>query len=112
MIHRDVKPANLLLNEKFQLVMADFGTARQIDTSDLLSESNWQLRRVASQHLLTMGKRLSDEEELVGSEDYVSPETLTGNRKVHHQGADLWSLGVIMWQLFSKARDTPFASKS
>jgi serine/threonine protein kinase len=92
--------------------MADFGTARQIDTSELLSETNQQLRRVASMHLLTMGKRLSDEDELVGSEDYVSPEALTGDRKVLTQGADLWSLGVIMWQVFSKARDTPFASKS
>jgi hypothetical protein len=29
-----------------------------------------------------MGKRLQDEEELVGSEDYVSPEALAGQRKV------------------------------
>ena len=83
MVHRDVKPANLLLNENYQLVMADFGTAKQIDTSELSNET-LKLRRVASQNLLMMGKRLSDQEELVGSEDYVSPETLTGDRKVYH----------------------------
>ena len=88
--------------------MADFGTAKQIDTSEL-SNSTTGIRRVQSQVALGLGKRLQDEEELVGSEEYISPEALSGEKRVCHQGADLWSLGVIIWQIFSKERVTPFA---
>ena len=51
-----------------------------------------------------------DEEEIVGTEAYISPETIetcSGKPQITF-GSDLWSLGVIIWQIFSKDNSTPF----
>ena len=91
--------------------MADFGTAKTIDDSELSNMSK-QLRRTRSQPIHVMAEQFTageEDEGLVGSEDYISPEALAGDRKVLNQGNDLWSLGVILWQMFSRERVTPFA---
>lgn len=49
------------------------------------------------------------DENLVGTEAYISPEAIQANNfeKVSFE-SDLWSLGVIIWQLFSSSNSTPF----
>lgn len=58
-----------------------------------------------------------DELELVGSKNYISPEALAENFESSSGphvsfGTDLWSLGVIIWQLYSSENLTPFESDS
>lgn len=102
-LHRDLKPANLLLNEKFQLVLSDFGTAVQINQPEEL-----QLRKTKSHACLNQALCGVDyAEELVGTQEYISPEALARNQKLTF-GNDLWSLGVIVWQMYSRENRTPF----
>ena len=52
------------------------------------------------------------EDNLVGTEAYISPEAIHANKfeSVSFE-SDLWSLGVIFWQLFSSDQTTPFQGK-
>jgi hypothetical protein len=71
-LHRDVKPDNILLGPHGRIVLTDFGIARiEGDT------------------------RLTDTGGFVGSPEYIAPERVLGR----HPGpaGDLWSLGVVLY---------------
>jgi serine/threonine protein kinase len=50
----------------------------------------------------------NDDQSMVGTQDYISPEAICGKKSEISFAADLWSVGVIVWQLFSKKNITPF----
>ncbi len=85
-VHRDVKPANLLLNENDEVVVADFGIAR----TD------------AAPGLTTTGIS-------IGTPQYMSPEQILTPETVD-QRADIYSLGIVLYELLSGR--TPFDSGS
>ncbi len=76
MIHRDVKPANLMLdtNENDRVVLTDFGIAKIV---------------TGSQFTVTGG--------LVGTPAYMAPEQGVG--ETGDERSDLYSLGVILYQM-------------
>jgi len=85
-VHRDVKPANVLLTPEptRQVKLTDFGIAR-FDTSNLTHDG-----------------------QLLGTPNYMSPEQVQG-REVDHR-SDLFSLGVIVYE--SITRHKPFAGEN
>lgn len=123
-VHRDLKPGNFLFSESWHLVLADFGTAKEVkahnDEKGIITAtlSSGGLMRQSSANNLLKGAPKNDElfKELdkdgegeargsfVGTEDYVAPEVI----KSEHSSfsADLWSLGVIVFQLITGK--TPF----
>ncbi|MER6451822.1 serine/threonine-protein kinase [Streptomyces sp900105245] len=71
-LHRDVKPDNVLLGRYDRVVLTDFGIARiEGDT------------------------RLTDTGGFVGSPEYIAPERVLGQRP--GPASDLWSLGVVLY---------------
>jgi len=80
-VHRDVKPANLILTKNGALKVADFGIAR-IDTSNLT----------------TMGM-------VMGTPSYMSPEQCQG--QTVDRRSDLFSAAVVLYELLSGEK--PFA---
>ncbi len=78
-IHRDVKPANVLLTRDGQVKLADFSIARDADLP-----------------AITMTGAL------VGTPAYMSPEQVWG-REVDAR-ADLWSAGLILWEMLAGRR--------
>jgi serine/threonine protein kinase len=52
----------------------------------------------------------NDDQNMVGTQDYISPEAICGKKSEISFAADLWAVGVIVWQLFSKKNTTPFQS--
>jgi eukaryotic-like serine/threonine-protein kinase len=71
-LHRDVKPANVLLGTDGRVVLTDFGIAMATDTSTLTRTG-----------------------EIIGSVDYLAPERLRGEPPA--AAADLWALGATLY---------------
>lgn len=71
-VHLDLKPSNLLLNEKDTVKLLDFGLAQNSACSPL---------------------------KISGTPSYISPEVISG--QAPDGRADLYSLGILMYQIFT-----------
>ena len=76
-IHRDIKPENIFVNQFGDFKLGDFGIARSLE------------------HITTGLSRK-------GTYSYMAPEVVKG--KVYDSGADLYSLGLVMYQYTNKNR--------
>jgi eukaryotic-like serine/threonine-protein kinase len=92
LVHRDVKPSNILLGEKNKPILTDFGIAKLLETDE------------SHQTLTGTGVGL-------GTPEYMAPEQGLG-KKIDGR-ADVYALGVVMYELLTGAKpfkaDTPMA---
>ena len=77
-VHRDLKPGNILINDTDELKIVDFGLAAAASTVD---------------------SRLTKTGILVGTPTYMAPEQVRG--KSIDARTDIYSLGVIMYEMFT-----------
>ncbi len=80
-IHRDLKPGNILVDGDGQPKVLDFGIARVTDAD---------LRTVTLQ---------TDVGQVIGTIPYMSPEQASGNPELLDQRSDVYSLGVVAYEL-------------
>ena len=83
-IHRDLKPGNILVDETGQPKVLDFGLARAIERD-------------------TYATRQTDLGQLVGTVAYMSPEQVLGDPLELDTRSDVYALGVIMYELLTGA---------
>ncbi len=86
-IHRDVKPANLMVSQRGQVKIADFGIA--------LANAD-------------MNAKLTSVGEMVGTPGYLPPELLLGHAV--DQRSDVYALGVALFEMLTGR--TPFSDAS
>jgi serine/threonine protein kinase len=77
LVHRDVKPQNVLLTEDGRAKVTDFGIARSIDVQRGLTETGTVL----------------------GTSDYISPEQARGGAV--DECSDIYSLGAVLYELLT-----------
>ena len=83
-VHRDLKPGNILFDESGEPKIVDFGLAKRGSGSDLTRT-----------------------QAVMGTPAYMAPEQARGNSRLAGPAADIWALGVILYECLTRQR--PFA---
>ncbi|HEX7735360.1 MAG TPA: protein kinase [Ktedonobacteraceae bacterium] len=91
LIHRDIKPGNLLFKSDGNLLIADFGLVKVLEGDDR--------EGVPLQTISETGQLLA------GTPEYMSPEQIDGHAL---PASDLYSLGIVLYEMVTGTR--PFSS--
>lgn len=86
LVHRDVKPQNVLLSAQGHAKVADFGIARELEASDGLTKTG----------------------RVLGTTDYVSPEQAMGEGVTGQ--SDVYSLGIVLYEMLTG--EVPFKGEN
>src|SRR5437667_2772536 len=84
-LHRDIKPGNILLDAKGEPHLTDFGLARLIETESTVTRTL----------------------EVLGTPSYMAPEQAVGNNAAVSSATDVYGLGAVLYQLLTD--HPPFA---
>ena len=82
-VHRDIKPGNIMITDKGEIKVMDFGIARVTDDPNATMTGTWNV---------------------VGTAQYLSPEQATG--EVADARSDIYSVGCLLFELLTGR--TPF----
>jgi eukaryotic-like serine/threonine-protein kinase len=91
LVHRDVKPANILVSDSGHLKLADFGLARIGATP-----------ASAADETATAPPQLTEPGTMLGTIDYASPEQARG--EAVDQRTDVWAFGCVLFETLTGRR--------
>jgi WD40 repeat protein/tRNA A-37 threonylcarbamoyl transferase component Bud32 len=78
-LHRDIKPSNILIDSYGKPHVTDFGLARRLEQDSSLTQTG----------------------AFLGTPNYMAPEVASGQAKLATTTADVWSLGIVLYQLLT-----------
>src|SRR5437588_8714927 len=84
-LHRDIKPGNILLDAKGEPHLTDFGLARLVETESSVTQTL----------------------DVIGTPSYMAPEQAVGNNAAISRVTDVYGLGAVLYQLLTG--QPPFA---
>jgi len=98
-VHRDIKPDNIMVDEAGHARILDFGLARALE-GDLMAGSVSEIE--------TMTQAITGEGRVMGTAAYMSPEQARGD--IVDARSDIFSLGITLYEMV--ARRHPFAGRT
>jgi TolB-like protein/Tfp pilus assembly protein PilF/tRNA A-37 threonylcarbamoyl transferase component Bud32 len=87
-LHRDIKPGNILLDQNGEPHLTDFGLARLLETDSTVTRTR----------------------EIMGTPSYMAPEQAAGETTKVSRGTDVYGLGAVLYQLLTG--HPPFAGET
>jgi TolB-like protein/Tfp pilus assembly protein PilF len=84
-LHRDIKPGNILLDAKGEPHLTDFGLARLVESESSVTQTL----------------------DIIGTPSYMAPEQAMGNQAAVSSATDVYGLGAVLYQLLTG--QPPFA---
>jgi serine/threonine protein kinase/tetratricopeptide (TPR) repeat protein len=78
-LHRDIKPGNILLDKKGEPHLTDFGLARLVETESTVTRTL----------------------EVLGTPSYMAPEQAVGNNDAVSCATDVYGIGAVLYQLLT-----------
>jgi TolB-like protein/predicted Ser/Thr protein kinase len=78
-LHRDIKPGNILLDAKGEPLLTDFGLARLTEAESTVTRTK----------------------EVMGTPSYMAPEQAMGNNAAVSSATDVYGLGAVLYQLLT-----------
>jgi TolB-like protein/Tfp pilus assembly protein PilF len=78
-LHRDIKPGNILLDAKGEPLLTDFGLARLVEVESTVTRTK----------------------EVMGTPSYMAPEQAVGNNAAVSAATDVYGLGAVLYQLLT-----------
>ena len=107
LVHRDVKPSNILIDRRGHVQLADFGLAKgALDVDAAPAPAPLRTGEITPSAAITHAGAI------VGTPAYLAPEQGTPGARVDHR-ADVYALGVTLYEMLTGTRpfagDTPTA---
>src|SRR5712691_2542394 len=78
-LHRDIKPGNILLDAKGEPQLTDFGLARLVESESTVTRTR----------------------EVMGTPSYMAPEQAVGNNTAVSNATDVYGIGAVLYQLLT-----------